>query len=307
MFATLFENYPFFEVIARRTATSCAPIKKTLKRLLKKKKIAGSVVTRNEELIGNFKNTLLSSGISHGDIVIIHSSMDGLNKMGIEAEEILQIIKDTFEGCTVVFATFPIESSKKKEIYTYNPAKTLAWTGVLPNLFLKQDGVVRSRFPYNSLAAYGSHAEEMVANDLDSYRPHDKSSAWYYCMSNHAKILFLGTTSRESNTMAIHMVPDIMGDEWPVNNWYSTRSYKIKLADNEIKKEIQYQDEYWYRYVNEYHTDKILRDNSLLRTLSDGEITVEIVDDSKKMFEFLMDRCKRGLLMYSIPKRYRKK
>lgn len=221
-------------------------------------------------------------------------------------EEIVDMILDTFSEMTVVFATYPIEPIRRKEAYKYDPKKTLCWTGMLPNVFLKREGVIRSLFPYNTLAAKGEHAEAMMENNLLSEVPHGRNTPWDYCRLHNAKILFLGTTSREANTMAIHMLPDLMEDEWPIKNWYEERKYIITNCGEKIDKTIQVQKGFWYQYVNEYKTDRILKDNKLLQDISIDDIPLEIVSDSYTMIEFLGNRCKNGKIMYSIPKRFYK-
>ncbi len=295
------------EIILRRLLTAFAPIKKNVKRFIRKKVSAPISLYENKELIGKFRNILEKCGTKPGDIIIIHSSLDGLRGMGITAEKIIDLIFEAFSECTVVFAAYPIEPGSKKEIYKYDPQKTLCWTGMLPNAVMKRKGVVRSEFPYNSLCALGKECEAMFMDNMKSFRPHDKYSAWEYCRRHHAKILFLGTTSREANTMAIHMIPDIMGDKWPIANWYTGRKYRIKTNGGYIEKNIEVQDGFWTKYVNEYKTDRILKDNGYIRDISAGGITAELVDDSYEMMRFLLERCENGSPMYKVPKRFYRK
>lgn len=299
---TILEKSGLMEVLARRITCAVEPIKRIVKRMLRTKSI--NAVSENNEKISMFSETLAQCGVKDGDIIIIHSSLDGLRGLGLSAEKIIENIMEIFSDCTVVFPTFPLEPQKSKDIYYYNPLKSLCGTGMLPNLFLRKDCAIRSTFPYNSLAALGEQAELMMENDYKCVYPHDSFSAWEYCRQHHAKILFLGTTSREANTMAIHMIPDIMGAEWPISNWYSSRRYQIKINNTIIERDIKVQNKFWYRYVNEYKSDKSLRDAGILRRIGFDDITIEVIDDSKKMTDFLIDRCKKGELMYKIPQRY---
>ena len=305
--ATIFEKSGLMEVFMRCTASAIEPIKRPVKRMLRGNNNHQKSAFVNPEQIAKLRDALLNSGVKSGDIVIIHSSLDGLHSLGLPGEKVIELVLDVFSSCTVVFVTFPIEPRKTKDVYSYDPQKTLCGTGMLPNLFLKFPGVVRSSFPYNSLAAIGRQAEAMMANDEKSFRPHDHYSAWEYCRQHHAKILFLGTTSREANTMAIHMIPDIMEEAWPIEKWYIKRNYKIKIGETITNRTIEVQDGFWYQYVNEYKTDKILRDAGLLRRIGFDDIPLEIVDDSMEMSEFLIERCRKGNLMYRIPHKYWRK
>ncbi len=307
MLNKILERSGTLEVFLRKTVTAFAPLKKRIKHILKNKAKTESPQIENIDQIKKFKESLSGCGIKSGDIVIVHSSFDGLKNLGLSAEKIIDLIFEVFPDSTLAFAAYPIESGKKKGLYKYDPKNTICWTGVLPNIFLKKEGVIRSEFPYNSLSAAGKEAEAMMKDNLKSLRPHDMYSAWEFCRQRHAKILFLGTSSREANTMAIHMVPDIMGEKWPVERWYTQRKYLIKTDKGCIEKTIEIQDGFWYRYVNEYKTDKALKDSGLLRDISINNTMIEIIDDSFKMMDFLTDRCGNGDLMYKIPKKFYKK
>ena len=305
MLKKLMEKHGSVEVFLRKLATFFSPLKKAIKRRQNKKKKESKVLS-NEDSVSTFKNVLQQCNIAPGDIVIVHSSIDGLKSLSLNAQQIVDLILDTFKGATILFATFPIIPKAKKDIYKYDPKKTMCWTGILPNVFLQKRGVVRSMLPYNSLAAYGDSAETIMNNNILSNTPHGEHSSWHYCCEHHAKILFIGTTSRESNTMAIHMAPDILGDDWPIKGWYEKRDYLIIDGGKEIHKSIYIQKGFWYKYVNEYKTDYLLKTNGLLKSISTANIVVECVPDCFLMMDYLLKRCKNGNLMYSIPKKYYK-
>lgn len=304
MIRKILEKSGAVEVVLRRLSTKLPSIKKIVRHVIKSSSKTEVAVQEDGALIQEVREALCNCGVQEGDIVIIHSSTDGLRCLGLSTEKIIDLIIDVFTGCTLVFPTFPIEPRKMRTIYNYDPRKSLCWTGILPNILLKRTGVVRSRFPYNSLAAIGKDAEAMMKDDLKSIRPHDRYSSWEYCRQHHAKILFLGTTSRESNTMAIHMVPDIMDQEWPIDNWYIQRLYEIQLDGVKLQKTVEVQDGFWYQYVNEYKTDFCLKSEGLLRNIGIADIPIELIYDSLTMTEFLVNRCKNGDLMYRIPKKY---
>ena len=308
MLKKLMEKSGFLEVTLRRVATFFSPLKRLVKRKMSKTKAGFVQPVSRQGLIDSFKKQIKTCNFSQNDIVIVHSSYDGLKKMGLGPSEIIDTIIQELNGATVLFAAFPIEPRVSKSLYKYDPSKTICWTGILPNLFLKRKGVVRTPVPYNSLASFGRFTEEIMKDNLKAVVPHGEYTPWHYCYEHHAKILFVGTTSRESNTMAIHMPPDIMKDDWPIEGWYERRKYLIKIdRGHEIEREIQIQKGFWYRYVNEYKTDKALKNEGLVTDISVNGIAIEYVSDCNKMLGFLIDRCKKGKLMYLIPRKYYKK
>lgn len=306
MFEFLMERSGMAEVVLRKMATSLGPVKKKLKKVVRGRSKSSISFQRDDTKINLLRHKIESSGIKDGDVVLIHSSLDGLRCLGLSAEEMVDFILDVLKKNTIVFASYPIEPNKKREIYKYDPKKTLCWTGMLPNVFLKREGVIRSEFPYNTLAAKGPLAIDMMKENLKAEVPHGENTPWEFCRQHHAKILFLGTTSRESNTMAIHMIPDVMGKDWPIVGWYEERKYSIRIADATVDKNIKVQKGFWYQYVNEYKNDKVLKDNGCLKDISFDGIPLEVVSDCWLMVDFLVERCKCGKLMYRIPRRFYK-
>lgn len=304
MFESLMERSGMAEVVLRKVATALGPVKKKLKKVIRGRSKSSISFQRDDTRINLLRSKLERSGIKDGDVVLIHSSLDGLRCLGLSAEEIVDFILDVFKKNTVVFASYPIEPNKKRKIYRYDPKKTLCWTGMLPNVFLKKEGVIRSEFPYNTLAAKGPLAIDMMKENLKAEVPHGDNTPWEFCRQHHAKILFLGTTSREANTMAIHMAPDIMGKQWPIKDWYESRNYQIVLGEETIVKKVLIQRGFWYQYVNEYRMDNLLKKKGLLKNLSFDGISLELVPDCFTMMNYIVNQCENQKLMYRIPRKY---
>lgn len=247
-----------------------------------------------------------------GHIYLIHSSMEGLQRLNQTPKEIIanlfSILGD--KNTTFVMPTFPIETLKRREpsyIRKYNVKKSLCWTGMMPNVFMKMDGCVRSSYPYNTLAAIGPHANKMFNLEKESVNPHDKYSAWYYCYENHATILFLGTTSIKSNTMLNHMLPDVMGDLWPIKQWYRKQQYEVTNLDQSKKlMDIEIQGGDWHNYFMSHYVDRWARKKGLLQTLNNN-IKVEMVPDCRAMLDAQINEFNKGTLPFCIPKRFWKK
>ena len=103
------------EVLLRKMATVAKPIKKKLRKAIKGNLKSEIAIQRNDEKIALLRNKLQNCGIKEGDIVLVHSSLDGLRSLGISTEELIDFILNVFEHNTVVFATYPIEPLRKKE------------------------------------------------------------------------------------------------------------------------------------------------------------------------------------------------
>ena len=165
----------------------------------------------------------------------------GMNNTGMNAISVLNYLRERVgdEG-TLVLPTFPIYNEKncrEKGVYVYNPQKTASATGLMTNIFLRMPGVVRSRFPWNTLAAQGPLALSMMEKNMESDLAHGKNSSWEYCMNHHAKILLLGVRASHTTTM-VHVAEDILDEAWPIKNWYESKTFYIQEDKKEEKRGI---------------------------------------------------------------------
>ena len=266
----------------------------------------GEKIEVDKSLINKVFKYIDSLGIKKGDILIVHSSMEGMRKVDPQPEAIIDYLLELVgsEG-TLVFPAFPIINLKYDDtkIQTYNPKRTLCWTGMLPNTFLKYPGVIRSEFPFNTLAALGPHAKAMMRDNLSSDVPHGKNSSWAYCVEHHAKILYLGISIAECNTV-LHMADDFLSDEWPINNWYEKQKYNIKTEEGIIEKTIKVCSSFWVKYNVCYNFNARLKRLGYLSETDVDGIIVGFCQDSKSMMDYVIEQARKGKIRYKIPRKY---
>lgn len=264
---------------------------------------------------------LQSLKINNGDILLVHSSMDGLKNTGLSPTKVISILRDIvgIDG-TIVMPAFqkfecPCPEGKliehkenfSDEVFVYNYRGVACWTGMLNSIFLMQPDTLRSYFPNNSLAAQGPHAKPMMENNLKGDLPHGRFSAWKYCVEHHAKVLFLGLKADHCFTL-IHTVEDILDDEWPVNDWYKKQKYKIIDGVEETNIIVRERRLKWARYITEKYGTNQIRKAGLLKTHMFGGVTVEYIDDAYKFFEYLKNETiQNGPLFYKILNKYLKR
>lgn len=310
---SLLEKYGFIEVASRIILNNCPKLKKMAKKLRANSNKA-TEVPETKEINPQFAKDYfvrLDSIIVKDDVVLIHSSMDGLEAIGITAEAFMSFMKQQVadKQATFVLPCFPITNLKPPTAKSrpYDPKKTLCWTGMLPNMFIGDADVVRTSFPYNSLAAMGPKAIEMMAKDSEQVGVYDRNSAWQYLLEQDAKILFVGVKASGSNTMGIHALCEFMGDEWPVNDWYEKRTYKVRIDGEVTEKTISVQADHWYQYCMEERTSGRLKEAGVLVEDDNLGCTLGVINSSKEMVSVLKTLCKQGKLMYMIPKKYLRK
>lgn len=247
-----------------------------------------------------------SLGIRKGDVLIVHSSMEGMRRAAPEPRAIIDHLLELVgpEGL-LVFPTFPIinHTYTPEKLQTYNPKRTPCWTGMLPNTFLTYPGVKRSLFPFNTLAAIGAGSDEMIVHNLEADRAHGKHSAWEYCVNRRAKILYLGVRVAECNTV-MHVAEDLLDDKWPVKNWYQEQTYRIKNGTETFDKTIRACSTEWTKYTACYHHTAIMRRAGLVSETDIGGISVGFTPDAKKMVDFVAENALKGKIRYNIPRKY---
>ena len=293
------DRIPFLEVLSKKI------IKRDgfLWRYLRKHSLSSGDETKHDS--SEYYNLINNCGIAKGDIVIVHSSMEEMSKFDINAVDLINHLLTVIGPTgTLVIPAFPYYK-EKKEVLEYDKNKTLCWTGLLPNIFLRFPDVIRSEFPYNSLAAKGLHASEMMKNNLLDDKIFGPHSAWAYCTEHHAKVLFLGTPAFHTTTVS-HICEDLLGDKWPIKNFH--RKQKFLLKDGEETKlfEAYIRNEFWFDYNTSYHRTYLLKKKGLLKDTNCHGVYFGYITDVNDVVTYLSDLALNGKPMYYVPRKYRK-
>lgn len=243
-------------------------------------------------------------GIQKGDILIVHSSMEGLSATGASAKHYIDMLLQLVgEDGTLVLPAFPLYNTKKDQgVPKYEPKRTVCSTGMMPNIFIRYPGVIRSEFPVNPLAAKGKYAEQMMRDNLKGDLAHGKNSAWEYCVEHNAKILFLGLKAYHSCTV-VHAAEELLDSEWPIKDWFEKKQYIIKRTQGEELITIRQRKQFWSRYVTAHYRSKVLAKEKLLQEKTVEGLCISYIPDSKRLVDFLMLRARQGKLMYMIPRK----
>lgn len=309
----LFSRFPILETIFRCAIEKNIHVKKIFKKIYETSGKNHNTPVGSGDNWEEFKIGIKNIGIKSGDIVLVHSSMDGLGVLGVEPRTIIDYLLSLVgEEGTIVFPTYPLYSAMVRagkrhgNIPLYDPKKTLPWTGVLPLNFLSYDEVERSLFPHNSLAAKGKAAKEMMKSAFEGTYSQDKYSPWNYLVENNAKILYLGVEASTSCTI-VHYAEDIMGEQYPVRDWYIKETYAVRTSSGIEEKEIFTRNEEWYKYYKMFNTGYWMKKKGFLKEYKFGKAYVGYTDNIKGLTDELVQNARRGKLTFNIPKRYRKK
>lgn len=307
-----FGSSPFFEITIRKLYYSDNPVIEMIKKKLKSK---GTISKRQSEISNDkYRDEIIryieDLHISKGDILIVHSSAEQLSDNAIDAKCLFAMLRGLIgdEG-TLVIPAFPLYTDKSVDSdgnYIYNPGRTLCSTGLIPNLFLRQQGVVRSQFPWNTLAAQGPRAAEMMEHNFETDLAHGKGSAWEYCYRNHAKILLLGVRSSHTTTM-VHVAEDILDEKWPVDGWYENKRIVLQTKQEERIIPIRVRKPYWARYNASWYRSYCLKKDGILSEKQINGFNIGFIEDSKMLVDYIVDRTLEHRPFFVVPKRCYKK
>src|SRR5437870_4531067 len=172
----------------------------------------------------NFRELLTDQlGLRAGDLVYVHSGMDGLN-LNFPFYRILSLIQKAIGARgTVLFPTYPNQRISSYEYLkqgnVFDVRRTPSYTGILTEFARRQRDAVRSLHPTKSVCAIGPGAKEITATHHLSPYPYDTCSPYYKLIEHEGKIIGLGTTT---NYISFgYCVDDALKEEFPVRVYHA--------------------------------------------------------------------------------------
>ena len=119
--------------------------------------------------IGNYnkqqlKDQLESMGLKGDETILIHSSMKAIGAVDGGADTVLDAWMEYFKDGLLLLPTHTWKTVNADNP-VYNPYTTPSCVGLLTNMFMKRDGVIRSLHPTHSMSGYGKNAAEYLAGE----------------------------------------------------------------------------------------------------------------------------------------------
>lgn len=181
------------------------------------------------------REELIRMGLKCTDSVMVHSSMKAIGDVCGGADKVVDTFMDYFSDG--LFMTPAHTWKQMSETYNvFDPGKEPACVGIIPNIFLKRPGVVRSLHPTHSIAAYGKCADEYVKGDDTFDTPCNPKGCFGRLRDIDAKILLIGVTHAK-NTY-IHSIEESM--DIPERFTPKPTTFFIKLSDGSLKEVSMY-------------------------------------------------------------------
>lgn len=153
------------------------------------------------------REQIATMGLNGTETILIHSSMKAIGAVEGGAETVLDVLTAYFKDGLLLFPTHTW-STINEQNPVYHPAKELSCVGLLSNLFLKRNGVVRSLHPTHSLAGIGENAAKYLEGEENCNTPCTPGGCYDRLRDCNGKILLIGV-GHARNTF-IHSVEEVL-------------------------------------------------------------------------------------------------
>ena len=145
--------------------------------------------------------------LTGAETILIHSSMKAIGETQGGAQTVLNAWMEFFQNGLLLLPTHTWKTVNEKQPI-FDVQKEPACVGILPNLFLKRDGVIRSLHPTHSMAGFGKNATSYLAGEEKSNTPCTPGGCYDRLKEVGGKILLVGV-GHERNTY-IHSVEEVL-------------------------------------------------------------------------------------------------
>lgn len=305
---------PHIEMIVRRIYRN-----KIINNYLSRKKLRTNQIPEHSFDFNEIISYLRSIGVKQGDILIVHSAYKPLKATGLNPNNIIDALLELIgQNGTLVMPVIrqykelqaderAINEDISNKIIDYDVNKTVVWTGIISKSLMEKPGAVTSRFPLNTICAFGPDAVKMIQNELkdDLPAPNGINSAWKYCADKNAWVISLGTDLTHSLTM-IHTAEDVQKESWPVRDWYRKVTFRIIDRDFQIIKTVLERHPKWgmlhfaeRKLSNDLIESKIMFSETIHGVLIEGLKSQQLID-------FLNNKNKYGYPYFWLRKSLKK-
>jgi aminoglycoside 3-N-acetyltransferase len=144
----------------------------------------------------DLERALQELGVVSDDVLMVHSAFDqlfGFHGGPIDVIRVLQ--KVVGSGGTLSMPTIPFRGTAVEHALgdpLFDAGRTPSQMGLITELFRRSPGVVRSRHPTHSVAAWGGRADALIAGHEHADTPCGRCTPYGRLLEYDGKILLLG-------------------------------------------------------------------------------------------------------------------
>lgn len=238
------------------------------------------------------ENDLRKLGISDGDVLIVHSSWNGMYALRSSPNEVVNLLMKMVGG----------DGTLLMPCYDYPNAYIdldcfISKAGILSEMLHKKEGTALSEFPKFTMVAYGKHAKEIIDMHSKSTYQFDHYSPYYIAMENYdAKVLMLGMGRNPHKVSVFHCASYDSKDT--VLFYKKCYSKKCKC---DVKKNGEIRTYDYIDRASEYANDKKVFRKLLAQTQKKVEYRTGysiIVYNAKDAYDIAYEYCRKGGKIY---------
>ncbi len=192
-----------------------------------------------------------------------------------------------------------LSSKERERTIFYDPQSTPCGVGLANELFWRRKGVLRSLHPYNSLAACGSLADELLHNNLnhDKPLPHGIYSGYYRFSLKNGLVISIGVPLQNSMTL-MHAPEEVRDQDWPIKDFFEERRYLVRINGRDEQHVVrQRRPEYGMYCICVRKAFRDLLREGIVHEASVGSVRVNWAR-SGEVFDFFMTRNKNSHYPY---------
>jgi aminoglycoside 3-N-acetyltransferase len=167
-------------------------------------------------------------GVQARDTLLVHSSLRSFGHVEGGAVTVIEALLELLGGRgNLIMPTLSFSSIDESQPY-FDMDQTPSDCGIVTEMFRRYPGVLRSRHPLSSAAAFGPDAAYLTEGHLDT--PCGIQSPYSKVMEQGGKCLFIGARMK-SNTM-FHVAEEMAAPDYM--RYKTIRSATIKLPSGEL-------------------------------------------------------------------------
>lgn len=169
-----------------------------------------------------------------GRVLYVQTSMDWIQRAGISAADTLATLMEwTARGGTLAMPSYPFHSTHLEYLETspvFDVRRTPASIGIIPEMFRRTRGVVRSLDPDFAVAAHGAEAEAIAGTAPAEPDPFGPDSSYQRLLDRRCTLVGLGVSLNTTSFMHLIDARAAAGYPSPV---YDERNFATTVIDRD--------------------------------------------------------------------------
>lgn len=189
----------------------------------------------------DLRGALSQLGVLPGDVLMVHSAFDKFLGFQGRPVDVIRVLQEAVGvGGTVVMPTIPFRGTAVEYALgdpVFDAGGTVSQMGLISEVFRRCQGVVRSRHPTHSVAAWGDRADAIVSGHEHSPTPCGRRTPYGRLFEYNGKVLLVGV-SADAMTFG-YFVAEQFAARLPVRV-LTPETYALRWKDNHGRVQVSH-------------------------------------------------------------------